>query len=378
MAKGGTGIATTTAYAPICGGTTATGAFQAASTGLSSSGYVLTSNGASSVPSFQVLPTNVTTINGDSGSVTGATISIITNGGSAGGTARFSGSGTTLTLNESDAIGNTGFGTNNCLGITTGQYNSAFGFQCLQSCSTATNNSAFGFCSMQVATGGSNSAFGTFSLYGLIGGASNAAFGNGCFNQVVTGNYNTGIGDSAGSGHTGSDSGNICIGYAVLGTAGDNYTTRIGIQGTQTACYVAGISGVSTSNSNYVTIDTTTGHLGSVAIPGITWVDATGATQAMAISVGYVTNRGGGVVYTLPATAALGDIMKVVGKTGLATITPNANQQILMGSGSGAVGITGTAVATNAGDCMELICVTAGASTVWRAASWIGNWTLTV
>ena len=53
MAKGGTGIATTTAYAPICGGTTATGAFQAASTGLSSSGYVLTSNGASSVPSFQ-------------------------------------------------------------------------------------------------------------------------------------------------------------------------------------------------------------------------------------------------------------------------------------------------------------------------------------
>lgn len=123
---------------------------------------------------------------------------------------------------------------------------------------------------------------------------------------------------------------------------------------------------------------------GNAALPSwqantsISWVDATGATQAMAINVGYVTNRGGGVVYTLPATATLGDIMKVVGKAGLATITPNANQQILMGSGSGAVGITGTAVATNAGDCMELICVTAGASTVWRAASWVGNWTLTV
>lgn len=56
VAKGGTGIATTTAYAPIVGGTIATGAFQAASTGLSTSGYVLTSNGASAVPSFQAAP----------------------------------------------------------------------------------------------------------------------------------------------------------------------------------------------------------------------------------------------------------------------------------------------------------------------------------
>ena len=51
---GGTGIVTgTTAYAPICTGTTATGAFQVASTGISNSGYVLTSNGSSSLPSFQ-------------------------------------------------------------------------------------------------------------------------------------------------------------------------------------------------------------------------------------------------------------------------------------------------------------------------------------
>jgi len=53
VAKGGTGIATTTAYAPICGGTSATGAFQAATTGLGTSGYVLTSNGSSALPSFQ-------------------------------------------------------------------------------------------------------------------------------------------------------------------------------------------------------------------------------------------------------------------------------------------------------------------------------------
>lgn len=54
VTDGGTGVGTmTTAYAPICAGTTATGALQVASTGLATSGFVLTSNGSSSLPSFQ-------------------------------------------------------------------------------------------------------------------------------------------------------------------------------------------------------------------------------------------------------------------------------------------------------------------------------------
>lgn len=60
VAGGGTGIVTTTAYAPICGGTTATGAFQAASTNQSNSGYVLTSTGASSLPTWQAPTSGVT------------------------------------------------------------------------------------------------------------------------------------------------------------------------------------------------------------------------------------------------------------------------------------------------------------------------------
>ncbi len=53
---GGTGLVTaTTAYAPLISGTSATGAFQVASTGLATTGYVLTTNGAASVPSFQAL-----------------------------------------------------------------------------------------------------------------------------------------------------------------------------------------------------------------------------------------------------------------------------------------------------------------------------------
>ncbi len=56
VAGGGTGVATmTTAYAPVCAGTTATGALQVASTGLATSGFVLTSNGSSALPSFQAV-----------------------------------------------------------------------------------------------------------------------------------------------------------------------------------------------------------------------------------------------------------------------------------------------------------------------------------
>ncbi len=126
---------------------------------------------------------------------------------------------------------------------------------------------------------------------------------------------------------------------------------------------------------------TVTNGSGSITLAatgaGITWTDVTTSTQSLVAFNGYVTDRGGGVTYTLPASGTLGDLILIVGKAGLATITPNANQQIDMGSASGTVGVTGTAVATNAGDCIELRCITAGASTVWRAANWVGNWTLT-
>ena len=47
---------TPTAYAPLVAGTTASGPIQYASTGIATSGFILTSNGSSAVPSFQALP----------------------------------------------------------------------------------------------------------------------------------------------------------------------------------------------------------------------------------------------------------------------------------------------------------------------------------
>ena len=52
VAGGGTGLTTTTAYSVVFTGTTATGAFQA-SAGPGTSGYILTSNGAGALPTWQ-------------------------------------------------------------------------------------------------------------------------------------------------------------------------------------------------------------------------------------------------------------------------------------------------------------------------------------
>jgi hypothetical protein len=64
VAEGGTGDSTLTAYAPLAGGTTSTSAVQSASTGMSTSGNVLTSTGSSSLPTFQALPTASTSAKG--------------------------------------------------------------------------------------------------------------------------------------------------------------------------------------------------------------------------------------------------------------------------------------------------------------------------
>ncbi len=56
--SGGTGIATTTAYGVICGGTTSTGILQNAGTG--TSGQILTSAGSAALPTWASLPLEVT------------------------------------------------------------------------------------------------------------------------------------------------------------------------------------------------------------------------------------------------------------------------------------------------------------------------------
>lgn len=299
---------------------------------------------------------------------------------------------------------------------------------------TGSTNVGVGPGSMNTTTGSNNVAVGYIALSLNSTGGSNTAIGDAALSELLSGRDNIAIGSSAGSFYDSNESGNIVIGET--GNAGDQNTTYIGTQGFISKCLIAGITGVSVSNPMMVTINSSTGQLGSFSTAGsavllstgssqpqwsapmtngqviigstsgtplastltagagititnaagsitiaatatgFTWTDVTSATQTLAANNGYLTDRGAGVTYTLPASGAIGDTIKIVGKLGLATITPNANQQILSGAASGTVGATGTFVSNNVGDCVELVCTTSGASTVWRASNIRGTWTL--
>lgn len=96
----------------------------------------------------------------------------------------------------------------------------------------------------------------------------------------------------------------------------------------------------------------------------------------MDVNAGYITS-GNPINYTLPGNAVIGDTIKVIGKSGISVIKQNASQQIVIGKLSTTVGITGQLQASFNTDCLELICTTAGTSTVFTVDDSIGNWIVT-
>jgi hypothetical protein len=124
-----------------------------------------------------------------------------------------------------------------------------------------------------------------------------------------------------------------------------------------------------TNAANSITIAATGGSFA--------WMDVATATQALSVQTGYITDHSGGVVYTLPATASIGDQIRILGKQTSWSIAQNATQQILVSSASSTIGTGGSVASTNLGDCIWLVCITAGTATVWRAESFVGNLTVT-
>lgn len=107
---------------------------------------------------------------------------------------------------------------------------------------------------------------------------------------------------------------------------------------------------------------------------GFAWQTVTAATQNLAVENGYVSNRGGGVTYTLPATANVGDEIEIVELNGVITIAQNAGQQIFIQNGATTIGVAGSIVSNNLGEAITLVCVIAGANTGWRGHPITGNW----
>jgi len=141
---------------------------------------------------------------------------------------------------------NTAVGLSALFANTIGQDNTALGKDALYSNSTATANTGLGRAAVaSVTTGGNNTGLGYFAL-----------------NANTTGTNNVAVGALAGASAT-APSSSIFIGNQ--GLAADNKTIKIGIQGTQTSAFIAGISGVTVANSAAVLINTTTGQLGTVS-----------------------------------------------------------------------------------------------------------------
>jgi hypothetical protein len=110
---------------------------------------------------------------------------------------------------------------------TTGNGNSAFGVSALGNSPTGIKNGAFGGGTLSsLTTGGSNSALGVQALLQLTSGSSNIAIGTLAGVSLTTGSSNI---------YVGSDS----------GAASESQTIRIG--SSQTAAFMAGVSGVTIS-----------------------------------------------------------------------------------------------------------------------------------
>lgn len=90
------------------------------------------------------------------------------------------------------------------------------------------------------------------------------------------------------------------------------------------------------------------------------FVEITTTTQAAAVNTRYSANNAGLVTITLPATAAIGDTIQVVGKgAGLFRVAQNSGQIIRFGDVSTTAGATGRIDSTHQYDSLTLLCITA-------------------
>ncbi len=264
----------------------------------STDGSVVFTPGANSL-SLEVAGSFSNTFNGDTGSATPALGIIAFTGGTNGGF--FTAAGSTLTLSfnylklpDTDALGNGiiyfnnvpyfhNFGSsvpgadNLFIGANAGNtaftpnfadWNLGIGTDVLSSIiNGALANTAVGYQSMISLTNGThNTAVGYFSQKAMIDGSDNTSIGYNTMINLQSGNSNIAVGNASGNNLTTNESDNILIGNG--GVTGNSSEIHIGTSPTQTKCFIAGIASVITSNSEFVTIDTTTGQLGSVSSTG--------------------------------------------------------------------------------------------------------------
>ncbi len=115
---------------------------------------------------------------------------------------------------------------------TRGNHNTAIGSGALVNNTTGNNNTATGSGALFGRGGSGNTANGYFALFSLISGSNNIALGNSAGHNLTTGDNNIDFGNS--------------------GVAAEANTVRIGTVATQTATFIAGISGTAVTGAAVV------------------------------------------------------------------------------------------------------------------------------
>lgn len=108
----------------------------------------------------------------------------------------------------------------------------------------------------------------------------------------------------------------------------------------------------------------------------LAWVSVTGVSQTVQAGYGYISQNGGTVTFTLPASSTVGDVFRIVGSIGAWTLAQNAGQQVKYGSSATTVGVGGSLSSTDSGDSIELVATNTSASSIWRIMSSVGNITV--
>jgi hypothetical protein len=108
---------------------------------------------------------------------------------------------------------------------------------------------------------------------------------------------------------------------------------------------------------------------------GMTWTEVTGTSQSAATDNGYIANNASLVTITIPTTAAVGKVVRIVGSgAGGWKIAQNASEIIHFGNQDTTTGTGGYLASTHRYDSVDLICIVA--DTEWVVTSSIGNITI--
>lgn len=275
------------------------------------SGQVLTSNGVGVAPTFQAAGGGgITTITGDTGSVTGATISINANNVAQGAGASVSfvaTTGTNLQYQNTDANGNLFLGKNAGTGVLAagGSASIALGPEAMDASEQIFQSIAIGifalggsaiiaqsgsssqdiFIGFNANTGNANynggnnigigtQAFQNANTNGAIS-SNNIGIGTQSLASIANGTYIIGIGAGTGGNYNGSETSNICLNSNFLSEiAGESNTLRIGAGTGSTPqhlnkAFISGINGITVATADQVLVVNSSNQIGAVT-PGTT------------------------------------------------------------------------------------------------------------